>query len=130
MSVAMDAADLQTWVGKTMRSDDVITPQLIRAFRSTLDHDVGEPKAGDIAPNAVHWCLSQPTVPMHEIGDDGHPARGTFLPPVPLPRRMWAGGRLAFHMPLYIGDAVERISTVKSVVPKMGKSGALCFVCV
>lgn len=130
MSANLDETYLQTWVGKTMRSDDIITPQLIRAFRATLDRDIGEPKSGDVAPYAIHWCLSQPTVPMDEIGADGHPARGGFLPPVPLPRRMWAGGRLAFHAPFYIGDEVERVSTVKSVSLKTGKSGRLCFVVV
>ena len=130
MTATLDAAHLQTWVGKTMRSDDLITPQLIRAFRATLDRKIGEPKSGDLAPHAIHWCLSQPTVPMHEIGEDGHPARGGFLPPVPLPRRMWAGGRLAFHAPLHIGDEVERVSTVKSISVKEGKSGTLCFVLV
>lgn len=130
MNAVLDEAYLQTWVGKTMRSDDRITPQLIRAFWATLDRDIGEPKESDIAPHAIHWCLSQPTVPMHEIGADGHPARGAFLPPVPLPRRMWAGGRLQFHAPLHIGDDVERESIVKSVNVKEGKSGKLCFVVV
>lgn len=128
--LGLDEAHLQTWVGKTMRGHDRITPQLIRAFRATLDRDLGEPKDGDLAPHAIHWCLSQPTVPMHEIGEDGHPARGGFLPPVALPRRMWAGGRIQFHAPLHIGDEVERVSTVKSVNVKNGKSGTLCFVVV
>ena len=79
-------------------------------------------------PAAIHWCLTTPTAPMSAIGADGHPKRGGFLPPVPLPRRMWAGGALSFEDPLRVGDEVERVSTIADVVVKHGKSGTLCFV--
>ena len=126
----IDIDHLKSWTGRQETRADTITPQLLRAFRATLDGDSGEPDAGEVVPQALHWCLSPPTVPMGEIGPDGHPARGGFLPPVPLPRRMWAGGRLWFNDDLRVGDRVERLSTVKDVALKEGRTGALCFVVV
>jgi 3-methylfumaryl-CoA hydratase len=124
----IDIEHLQGWVGREERRADTITPQLLRAFRAVLDLDPGEPQAGERVPQSLHWCLSPATVPMHAIGPDGHPARGGFLPPVPLPRRMWAGGRLRFQDDLGVGDTVERLSTVKHVTVKRGRTGPLCFV--
>ncbi len=95
-----------------------------------LDLEPGTPIAGEIVPQALQWCLAPPTVAMSEIGPDGHPARGGFLPPVPLPRRMWAGGRLTFHDALRVGDTVERASIVEKVTLKEGRTGPLCFVLV
>jgi 3-methylfumaryl-CoA hydratase len=126
----LDIAHLKSWVGRTEVASDTITPWLVSAFRATLDEPSGAIGAGDPAPQGIHWCLALPTVPMALIGEDGHPARGGFLPPVPLPRRMWAGGRLSFHEPLQIGDLVTRTSTVKSVEMKEGRTGALVFVLV
>lgn len=124
----IDLTRLQQWQGRSETVDDTITPQLLRGFRAMLDLDPGLPIAGEIVPQALHWCLAPPTVAMSEIGADGHPARGGFLPPVPLPRRMWAGGRLSFHDELRVGDRVERISTVEKVTMKEGRTGPLCFV--
>ena len=73
---------------------------------------------------------SLPSARQSEIGPDGHPRRGGFLPPVPLPRRMWAGGRLQWHAPLRVGDAVQRVSRIVSVSHKSGRSGDLVFVLV
>jgi 3-methylfumaryl-CoA hydratase len=89
----------------------------------------GQPAIGDSATLGVHWCLAPPIVPMEALGDDGHPRRGGFLPPVPLPRRMWAGGELAFEAPLQVGDVVTRTSRI-DVVIKEGRSGTMCFVTV
>lgn len=130
MTGTIDVAHLQQWVGRSETSTDVITPQLVRAFGATLDVEPGRVETGEPVPQALHWCLSPPTVPMHLIGPDGHPARGGFLPPVPLPRRMWAGGRLSFAGDLRVDDTVERVSTVKSVQLKQGRTGPLCFVVV
>ena len=87
-------------------------------------------EAGDAAPFTVHWCLAQPVFPMSELGPDGHPDRGGFLPPVPLPRRMWAGGELEFFEPLRVGDEVTRTSRIADVTMKTGSTGVLCFVSV
>src|SRR5437763_13670239 len=78
----------------------------------------------------MHWCLAPPMVPQSRLGPDGHPARGDFLPPVPLPRRMWAAGRLEFFDPLRVGDRVARHSKFADVNVKEGRSGRLCFVAV
>ena len=127
---AIDLDHLRTWIGRSEVSSDIVTAQLTRALRATLFLDIGKPQPGDIAPSTAHWCLAQPVVPMAELGPDGHPARGGFLPPVPLPRRMWAGGELHFLDALRVGDEVTRTSTIKDVTMKTGSTGALCFVAV
>ena len=130
MADGVDIDHLRTWIDRCETRVDTITPHLLRAFLAMLDRDPGEPAAGEAVPQALHWCLAPPTAPMREIGPDGHPARGSFLPPVPLPRRMWAGGRLRFSDDLRVGDTVERRSIVKDVSMKIGRTGALCFVVV
>jgi 3-methylfumaryl-CoA hydratase len=81
-------------------------------------------------PELWHWLYFLPHARQSEIGPDGHPKRGGFLPPVPLPRRMWAGGRLEWIKPLVVGDAIERTSTIQSVTHKSGRTGDLIFVLV
>ena len=107
-----------------------VTAQLVKALRATLFLDVGAPKTGDAAPFTAHWCLAQPVAAMNELGPDGHPARGGFLPPVPLPRRMWAGGELQFFDTMRVGDEVKRHSRISDVTMKTGSTGVLCFVAV
>ncbi|UTD27865.1 MaoC family dehydratase N-terminal domain-containing protein [Bradyrhizobium sp. WD16] len=130
MSTAVDLDHLRRWIGNTDAATDIVTAQLTRALRATLFIDIGQPKAGDAAPLTVHWCLAQPVAPMSALGPDGHPDRGGFLPPVPLPRRMWAGGKLEFLDALRVGDEVTRTSRIADVTLKQGSSGALCFVTV
>lgn len=126
----LDIDHLKTWIGQQETVRDQITPQLVKGFRAMLDQAPGDPQPGEEAPLAIHWCLAPPTVPMSELGPDGHPARGGFLPPVPLPRRMWAGGEIAFGAALRVGDPVSRLSTIEDVTVKRGRTGALCFVAV
>jgi 3-methylfumaryl-CoA hydratase len=95
-----------------------------------LDRDDPLPHAGTELPPLWHWLFFLPHHRQSEIGPDGHAKRGGFLPPVPLPRRMWAGGRLHWHAPLHVGDAVKRVSTIESVTHKSGRSGDLLFVLV
>ncbi len=130
MTATPDIDHLRQWIGRTQEASDVITAQLAKGLRATLFLDIGNPVEGDIAPFTTHWCLAQPVVPMSEIGTDGHPARGGFLPPVPLPRRMWAGGQIEFIDPLRVGDTVTRSSRISDVTMKTGSTGALCFVSV
>jgi 3-methylfumaryl-CoA hydratase len=99
-------------------------------LRATLFMEIGEPKQGDAAPFTAHWCLAQPVYPMSQLGPDGHPTRGGFLPPVPLPRRMWAGGELEFFDALRVGDEMKRSSRISDVTMKTGSTGVLCFVSV
>ncbi|MGB3866249.1 MAG: MaoC family dehydratase N-terminal domain-containing protein [Xanthobacteraceae bacterium] len=130
MSAQLDLDHLRQWIGRTEEAGDIVTAQLVKGLRATLFLDIGEPKPGDAAPFTTHWCLAQPVYPMAMLGPDGHPARGGFLPPVPLPRRMWAGGELQFIEPLRVGDEATRSSRIADVTVKTGSTGALCFVAV
>ena len=126
----IDIDHLRQWIGRTEEKSDLITPHLVAALRATLFGEPGAPVRGDIAPETVHWCLTPPIAPMSQLGIDGHPTRGGFLPSVPLPRRMWAGGRLELLDPLRVGDEVKRTSCVMDVTLKHGSTGTLCFVTV
>jgi 3-methylfumaryl-CoA hydratase len=130
MTEPLDLDHLRQWIGKTTEATDIVTAQLVKGLRATLFQEIGEPRAGDAAPWTTHWCLGQPVFPMSMLGPDGHPTRGGFLPPVPLPRRMWAGGELAFLDSLRVGDEVKRSSRIADVTMKTGSTGALCFVAV
>ena len=124
---------LQSWVGKTQTVDDDITSAPVRALSATLDRDDSAPVAGStVLPPLWHWLFFLPQQRQSEIGPDGHPRRGGFLPPVPLPRRMWAGGRLCWltENPLLVGQAVRRVSSIASVTHKAGRTGDLLFVLV
>jgi len=126
----LDLDHLRQWIGRTAEATDLVTAQLVKGLRATLFQEIGEPKPGDAAPFTVHWCLGQPVFPMSELGPDGHPTRGGFLPPVPLPRRMWAGGQLEFLDCLRIRDEPKRSSRITDVTMKSGSTGQLCFVSV
>ena len=126
--MAFDASTLRDWIGRSERRVDRVTATPIAALSATLDRDDPEPRAGTAVPPLWHWLYFTPLTPQHEIGPDGHAKRGGFLPPVPLPRRMWAGGRLEFDHPLAVGDEVERVSRIADVSVKEGRSGTLVFV--
>jgi 3-methylfumaryl-CoA hydratase len=126
----LDLDHLRQWIGRTEAKTDLVTAHLVRALRATLFMEIGDPKAGDAAPFTAHWCLAQPVYPMSQLGPDGHPTRGVFLPPVPLPRRMWAGGELEFLDCLRVGDEMKRSSRISEVTMKAGSTGVLCFVSV
>ncbi|MFP5475334.1 MAG: MaoC family dehydratase N-terminal domain-containing protein, partial [Gammaproteobacteria bacterium] len=129
-------AHLQTWQGQSETLSDTLTATPIAALSATLDHDDPAPAPGTTVPPLWHWLYFLPHARQSEIGPDGHPKRGGFLPPVPLPRRMWAGGRLRWEMqgdganPLQVGQQVQRTSTIQSVKHKAGRSGELLFVLV
>jgi len=127
---AVDAADLAQWVGRTERRADRVTPVPLAALAATLDRNDPPPDEGSAIAPLRHWLYFLPLAPTRDLGPDGHPRRGGFLPPVALPRRMWAGGRLEFRRPLRVGDAIERTSTIASVDVKHGRSGPLVFVLV
>jgi 3-methylfumaryl-CoA hydratase len=130
MTEKPDLDHLRQWIGRSTKAADTVTAQLVKGLRATLFLEIGEPKSGDAAPFTTHWCLAQPVFPASELGPDGHPARGGFLPPVPLPRRMWAGGELEFVDTLRVGDEVTRTSRIADVTLKTGSTGTLCFVSV
>jgi len=124
----MTETDWQDWVGRTESRADVVTTTPVAALAATLDRDDPLPRAGDPLPPLWHWLYFLPLARQSELGPDGHPKRGGFLPPVPLPRRMWAGSRLSFLHPLRIGEPIERTSTIVDVTRKDGRSGPLVFV--
>lgn len=127
---AEEVLHFKEWIGKTEILHDVITVFPVQALAATLDKEQTF-QEGTVLPELWHWLYFLPHTPLSEVGPDGHPKRGGFLPPVPLPRRMWAGSRLTWHHPLKVGDIVTRTSTIKSVEHKTGSSsGDLIFVTV
>ncbi|MCX7891705.1 MAG: MaoC family dehydratase N-terminal domain-containing protein [Burkholderiales bacterium] len=120
--------DPRDWVGRSETVADVVTAAPFAALAATLDRSADRPAPGTPLPPLWHWLYFLPVVRRSELGPDGHPRRGGFLPPVALPRRMWAGGELAFHRPILVGDSVMRTSTIEDVTAKTGRSGALVFV--
>ena len=132
---ALDAAaiaHLQQWVGRSETLTDDIAAAPLRGLSATLDRGDAPPEHGDAVPPLGHWLYFLPQAPQSQIGPDGHPRRGGFLPPVPLPRRMWAGGRLNWEPgnPLRVGDAARKVSRIESVTHKSGRSGEMVFVLV
>ncbi len=121
--------DLRRWIGKTAVAEDHVTATQARALAATLDREVSF-DTGDPLPPPWHWLYFLTMEPLSDAGPDGHPKRGGFLPPVPLPRRMWAGSRMAFFRPLRVGDAIRRESHIADVKVKEGRSGTLVFVTV
>ena len=126
----VDLPHLRGWLGRSERRTDLVTATPLAALAATLDRDDPEPMPGSDVPPLWHWLYFTPLARQSEIGPDGHARRGGFLPPVPLPRRMWAGGRLEFNHPLQVGDEITRTSRIVSIDGKTGRSGALVFVTV
>ncbi|MBX9456439.1 MAG: MaoC family dehydratase N-terminal domain-containing protein [Rhizobium sp.] len=123
----VDIEHLRTWIGRERTVEDIITPRLASSLDAVLDRDHAA-VSGAPAPVGIHWCLAPDIVPMRGIGADGHPARGGFLPPVPFPRRMWAGGELTFSGSFLVGDSVAKRSVIEDVALKSGRSGDMIFV--
>lgn len=121
---------LREWIGRTETRHDTATAGPIVGLGAALDRDDPEPLPGSEVPPLGHWLYFTPRVRQSRLGPDGHARRGDFLPPVPLPRRMWAGGRLVFAHPLRIGDEMRRESRIDEVKIKTGRSGSLVFITV
>ncbi|MBT9489491.1 MAG: MaoC family dehydratase N-terminal domain-containing protein [Rubrivivax sp.] len=119
---------LADWVGRSETLHDQIGPTPVAALAATLDHPAAPVPAGTPLPPLWHWLYFLPLHRASDIGADGHARRGGFLPPVPLPRRMWAGSQFQFLAPLRVGEAVTRRSTIADVTVKSGRSGTLVFV--
>lgn len=121
--------DYEGWIGREQRQADRLDAGLAGRFLATFD--LARPGTAAM-PQGIHFCLCAPDVPTRLLGDDGHPhrqeSRVGFLPPVPLSRRMWAGSSIAFHRPILIGDAIERISRIAAITEKPGATGLLIFV--
>jgi len=120
--------NLEEWIGRSETVSDIVTATPCAALSATLDRPAVRPPAGTALPALWHWLYFLPLHRQSEIGADGHPRRGGFLPPVPLPRRMWAGSQFEFHEPLRVGDTIARVSTIENVTAKSGRTGPLVFV--
>jgi 3-methylfumaryl-CoA hydratase len=128
MSTKVDIDHLRKWIGKIDNVTDYVTPIVEQRYRATLNMDIGNPKDGDPVTSGLHWMLGWNLVKNDELGVDSHPALGEFLPPVPLPRRMWAGSEIKVLKPIKVGDKVIKQSTVADIQVKEGRTGLLCFV--
>ena len=128
MSTRVDIDHLRKWIGKIDNVTDYVTPIVEQRYRATLNMDIGNPKDGDPVTSGLHWMLGWNLVKNDELGVDSHPALGEFLPPVPLPRRMWAGSEIKVLKPIRVGDKVIKQSTVADIQVKEGRTGLLCFV--
>lgn len=126
----IDETHLKQWIGRSETRTEVIAPFPSNALAATLDRDDPEYADGTSLPPLYHWLHFLPVFALKDAGYDGHAALGGFLPPVPLPRRMWAGGEVETLAPLRIGDRVVRRETVSDVAVKAGRTGTLCFVTV
>ncbi len=130
MTTDLELQQLRSWIGRTQTRTDHVCAAPLAALAATLDRVDAEPLPGSDLPPLWHWLYFTPQTRASEIGADGHAERGGFVPPVPLPRRMWAGGRLQFNHPLQVGDEITRLSRIADVNVKHGRSGALVFVTV
>lgn len=123
-------AGLKKWVGEKETAVDFITVPAVHRLAAMLDRDDPMPRVGDAFPLGWHGILFPRVVRQSQIGPDGHPLRGDFLPPVPLPRRMFAGKRVTFHNDLRVGDEVRRESMIQDIELKSGRTGQMVFVTV
>jgi 3-methylfumaryl-CoA hydratase len=112
------------WIGRRESGTEILTPSLIARFRAVVPGLA----PGDAVPPCLHWCLAPIADPAEGLGHDGHPRLGTHLPPIPLPRRMWAGGTIEFVDAMRPGDEVTRVTTIRSIERKSGRTGELAFV--
>jgi 3-methylfumaryl-CoA hydratase len=123
-------ADFDGWIGREEECAETLTDTLVSRFRATFDMPPADERTGAPAPRLIHFCLCQPIAATSALGRDGHPAKGGFLPPIALPRRMWAGSDIRFQGQLRIGDRVRRHSRIARIDRKHGRSGSLYFVTV
>lgn len=122
-------SEFEDWIGRSISVTDVLEPARSNALDVALGGE-GAGRAGDALPLLHHWLYFWDVKPPQGLGVDGHPAKGGFLPPVPLPRRMWAGGRVSFVKPLLLGQTVTKTSTIIAIKEKTGSTGRLVFVTV
>jgi len=123
-------ASYSDWVGRTEEAEELIALAPVQAAAATLDDTTTEFARGSTLPPLWHWFFFLPRVPQSRLGPDGHPDRGGFMPPIELPRRMFAGARVRFLKPLLIGERARRQSLIREVSEKAGRTGKLAFVTV
>lgn len=126
----VDIDHLRTWIGTRQQRADYVCPSGAARIAALLDQEAKEYVPGQSLCAAWYVMLFTATEPQSQLGPDGHPRKGAFLPPVPLPRRMFAGRRIQFHGDLVVGRRIVRESTIADVQLKRGASGEMCFVTV
>ena len=121
--------DYDAWIGREQSAHDILTEPVAMRWLRTFDLDF--PQSGNL-PQGIHFALCTPETHTRQLGEDGHPERdrsaGSFLPPFPMPRRMWASSAMEFFAPIQLGSFIERFSRVASISEKEGGSGKLAFV--
>ena len=117
--------DFDRWIGRSVTRDDVVTPRLLAEYRATMAPFLFDPPQSKDCPPGLHWGLAPATPGFEQCGPDGSEAKGEFLPPIPLPRRMWAGGSIETLGPIRIGQHVSRTSTISGIKQRDGKTGPL-----
>ena len=117
----------QAWIGKQSSTKALVTAYQADALTATLDRDDPPYKEGDVIPPGWHLFYIREVVKLRDTAEDGHPKRGDFLPPIDLPRRMWAGTKATYHKPIHVGENISNVTTIESVTPKVGKTGQLVF---
>jgi 3-methylfumaryl-CoA hydratase len=117
----------ESWIGREEESHERIAGPVVRAMAATLDLE-HSPEPGEPLPPGWQWLFFNPPARRSALGADGHPRRGGFLPPIPLPRRMWAGSRIRYLAPLAVESEAIRRSKIVKIENKTGKRGSLCFV--
>ena len=128
MNASSTPTDFSAWIGRTQEADDVLSRNLIQRIAATFGE--ATPADGDPLPPLWQWCFFQEPAFENQLGADGHPQRGGFLPPAANRNRMWAGGRVEFLEPLKVGGPAKRVSTLLNVEEKHGRTGSLLFVTV
>jgi len=127
----MDIANLDAWVGRTQSASAALLPERVDELVATLSEETVAPaQSGAVAPLLAHWTMFPPRVGMGALSGDGHPKLGDFLPPLDLPRRMWAGGEVRFHAPVHVGETLEKTSTISAITRKQGRTSDMVFVTV
>jgi len=124
----MPNEDIQTWLGRTEEAHDIAATGPLDRLAALLDRHP-DANASSVRPLG-HWLYFLPQAIRSELGEDGHPKKGGFLPPIDLPRRMWAGGRISFEAPIRLTAPLRRVSRIAAITEKVGKSGPMVFVTV
>jgi 3-methylfumaryl-CoA hydratase len=125
--------DYTDWIGRSETREGGVTPNLAGMLNAAVSHDLSperDVRPGMELPSLWHWVAFPEFVPMSDLGEDGHPALGGFLPPLPFRRRMWAGGDVRFAGVFHVGERLTKVSTIRAVTQKEGKTGPMAFVTV
>lgn len=126
----MTAESFAGWIGRSVIRDDVATPRLLAEYLATMRPYLFEAGNGAVCPPGFHWGLAPATPAMDELAEDASEAKGLFIPPIPYPRRMWAGGAVETLAPIALNAAVRRVSTIADIQHREGRTGRLYFVSV